>query len=293
MTAVQLKRFRPTSPGVRHKVVVRGERRGPQEVPKALRVSKSKSGGRNNTGHISAFHRGGGSRLLIRSVTPQVLATWNQAEVVAIQVDPNRSAPLARVRKPGSSTSPTKATNSSKSWSNHDHAYVIAGKGMTVGTVLHAGPHAPFDTHSRLPRGQIPRGTRVYDVEVVPGRGGQRVKSAGTFAERIAVDPVTSRIKLRRPSKGERWFSDLCTACIGQVAGEDHMLKVAGKAGWSRRRGIRPTVRGVAMNPIDHPHGGRTSGGRHDVTPWARIAKGKPTRSPRKPSVFVVMKPKG
>lgn len=175
---------------------------------------------------------------------------------------------------------------------NDRYGYVLASKGRGPGMTLFHGPDAPFVPHARLPLSKIPMGTRVFDVEMTPGKGSQRVKTAGSSAERITKDEETKRILVRLPSKQERWVHESCVACIGQAAGEDHMLQVAGKAGITRRRGIRPTVRGVAMNPIDHPHGGRTPGGRHDVTPWAKIAKGKPTRSPRKTSVFVIKKPK-
>jgi large subunit ribosomal protein L2 len=168
--------------------------------------------------------------------------------------------------------------------------YIVAGKGMKPGMTIYSGSDAPFVDHARLPRFRIPMGSHVYNLEIIPGQGGQRVKTAGSFAERIRIDEVKGCVLVRLPSKGERWIPDLCMASIGHVAGEDHMLKVQGKAGLNRARGIRPTVRGVAMNPIDHPHGGRTNGGRHDVTPWAKIAKGKPTRSPRKQSVFFVKK---
>jgi large subunit ribosomal protein L2 len=314
MNKSTLKKFKPTSPGVRHKVRLIGERLGPQEVPKTLRVSRAKSGGRNNTGHISAFHIGGGSRHLSRVLT--TVHSWTKASVMAIQKDPHRSAPLARIKTipsmenafvTDSSAADSSAADSMSAFHYADHEsflgelihqldsekaserhYVIAGKGMKPGMVIYAGAHAPFEAHARLMRSKIPMGSKVYDVEIVPGKGAQRVKTAGSFAERIRHDEVKRRVLIRRPSKKERWVHDSCMACIGQVASEDHMLNVIGKAGATRHMGIRPTVRGVAMNPIDHPHGGRTNGGRHDVTPWSKVAKGKPTRSHRKHSVYVV-----
>jgi large subunit ribosomal protein L2 len=285
----RLQGFKPTSPGVRHKRVLK-VRQGPQEVPKALRRSHRRSGGRNATGRITVRHIGGGVRSFRREVT--AFPGWTQATVVAIQVDPHRSAPLARVQpepwiKDGVLLSPA------------PREYILAGKGMVPGTVVHCGPLAPVQPHARLPRWRIPRGSSVYNVERNPQRGGQRVKTAGSWAETIRRSTVAelgaptdsdeaTKTRLQRPSKGFRWVPSGAYATRGRVAGEDHRHTVDGRAGARRRRGIRPTVRGVAMNPIDHPHGGRTGGGKPEVTPWAKRAKGKPTRSKRKTSVFVV-----
>jgi ribosomal protein L2 len=331
-----MKKFKPTSPGIRHKVTLKNKGMGPQVVPKDLRVSIPKTGGRNNTGHISAFHRGGGSFSFTRLVTCD--PKWEHATIVAIHSDPHRSAPLAqRSVLPMASEEEIEleahrvdlVMNEEKLVHRIDHndpqtvidaigarthvlltdvrlmqlkedrkrwettEYVVCGKGMVPGMVIHSGPNAPFSENCRLPRSKIPMGTHVFDLEITPGKGSQRVKTAGAHAERVFWDEAHHRVLVRLPSKEQRWVLDSCMACIGHVANEDHQLKVAGKAGVTRHRGIRPTVRGTAMNPIDHPHGGRTAGGRPEVTPWSKIAKGKPTRSRRRHSVYILKSPAG
>lgn len=292
----QLRHARPITPGQRHKVSRIHVLDGIQWVPKSFQMGSKHTGGRNHTGRITTRHRGGGIKTVLRQVKP--LSPGHDVTILGIQWDPQRSAPIALIHD--NSTS--------------QRAYVMAGEGMKVGDRL-VGPlpstesnssstGSPLPTSSRtsdiLPntrcqRGWRREGTTFYDLSL---DGASMMKAAGTYATVLSQRPAErdaegqplsrAQTRVRLPSGEERRCFSTSYATVGRVAGENHRLEVYGKAGTRRRMGIRPTVRGCAMNPIDHPHGGRTKGGRHDVTPWAKISKGQPTRPDHLRSVFVV-----
>jgi large subunit ribosomal protein L2 len=313
--ATWIKHYKPTSPGIRHKVSLEGMESGSQLVPKSLTRGARRTGGRNNTGRITCFHRGGGLKRRHREVTS--LRPWESGVVRGIQRDPSRQAWIALVERTSSLT----------------YKYVLAGEGMQVGNVVqcrvtaigsdqqdpvrdamsqvvshpltHAKRglrdpvHKPTEVtlNHRYRLGHMPIGTQVYDLMTTPysqEAQGKRVKTPGTHAVVLRhkhSDETTymgAKTRVEMPSGEHRWRPSTAMGTVGSVAGKDHVLEKTGKAGLNRRRGIRPTVRGCAMNPVDHPHGGRTKGGRHDVTPWARIAKGQPTRAARKPMGLIV-----
>ena len=240
-----------------------------------------KTGGRNNTGRITSFHRGGGAKRRLRKVE-QVVKESNQrkapngavlpmvGDVLGIQYDPNRTTRLALVVP----------TDGGKMF------YTLASEGREVGTRIERGSGSSIKVGNTLPRKEIPLGTIVFNVERKEGHGGQIARSAGCQA--MVVQKEGNYVLVRLPSGERRKVSESCIATIGQAMGVDHRRECLGKAGRRRNKGWRPVVRGVAMNPVDHPHGGRTKGGVPTVTPQARVAKGKPTRSSGKSSVFIV-----
>jgi large subunit ribosomal protein L2 len=270
-----LKRRKPCTPGQRHVVRMKVDTEGGvKTVPLSLRRGKQQQSGRNNRGRITVRHRGGGAKRLLR-----VRGTrQGTAKVIGVQYDPNRSGRLALLQGVE-----TKACG-----------YVLAAEGLTVGQVItvEGGKSSVGATNlstrvgsTRMLR-SIPVGSKVFNIELEPGKGGKYVRTAGASATLLRKPGVNALLRL--PSGTRIEVSLDCTATVGQVSGEDHRMEVMGKAGRVRNRGWRPCVRGEAMNPIDHPHGGRTRGGRPEVTPWGRIAKGKPTRSKKKVSRWVV-----
>lgn len=273
-----LKRRKPCTPGQRHVVRMKVDTEGGvKTVPLSLRVGKRQQSGRNNRGRITVRHRGGGAKRLLR-----VRSSRNgRAKVIGIQYDPNRTARLALLE--GVETK--------------ENGYVLAAEGLKVGQVIQVegGKMGESDhrrTNQRAPLGStrklesIPVGSTVFNLELEPGKGGKYARTAGASA-RLLRKPEGKAL-LRLPSGTRIEVSLQCTATVGRVAGEEHRMEVMGKAGRMRNKGWRPTVRGEAMNPIDHPHGGRTRGGRPEVTPWGRRAKGKPTRGKKKVSRWVV-----
>lgn len=270
-----------TTPGQRHHKSLVGRESGQMEVPKHLRYGKKKTGGRNNTGRITSFHRGGGAKRRLRKVEQSVKVEKQRTspvgtkipmvgDVLGIQYDPNRTSKLALVLP----------TDGGKTF------YTLASEGREVGSLIERGSGSSIKSGNTLPRKEIPLGTMVFNVERNEGHGGQIARSAGCQA--MVVQKEEKYVLIRLPSGERRKVSENCIATIGQAIGVDHRRESLGKAGRRRNKGQRPVVRGVAMNPIDHPHGGRTKGGVPTVTPQARVAKGKPTRSPGKSSVFIV-----
>ena len=253
---------KPTSAGRRFvvKVSTPDLHKGAPYAP--LLEKKSKNGGRNNAGRITTRHRGGGHKQRYRVVDFRRDKDAVPARVERIEYDPNRSAHLALLL-----------------YADGERRYVIAPRGVTSGAELMSGPTAAIKPGNCLPLRNIPVGTIVHCVELKPGRGAQLARSAGTSAQLIAREGLMAVLRLR---SGElRRASVDCRAVIGEVGNVEHALRSYGKAGAKRWRGIRPTVRGVAMNPVDHPHGGgegRTSGGRHPVSPWGQPTKGHKTR---------------
>lgn len=307
-----LKKCSPTSPGLRHKVYLDGVVAGSQVVPKELVGGGRRSGGRNHLGQITCRHRGGGNKPLYREVTS--LKINEMGLVRGIQWDPNRESPIALLevtagrpsqllglKSRGSITQLSSQHGSDGSFGSVgslagvnefatrgcEYRYVLAGESMSVGDVVSCFLEGvELGPNQRTLMTNRPVGTTVYDVSMGSGLKSQWVKTPGTRATVLRQEMDGTRVRM--PSGELRWLPHGSFGTIGSVAGKDHMLEVRGKAGIRRRKGIRPTVRGCAMNPIDHPHGGRTKGGRHDVTPWAKVAKGQPTRPKKKPLGLIV-----
>jgi large subunit ribosomal protein L2 len=238
----------------------------------ALVEKQSKNAGRNHHGRITVRHQGGGHKQHYRLVDFRRNKDNIPANVERIEYDPNRSAHIALL-----------------CYADGERRYVIAPRHLEVGQQLLSGSEAPIKVGNTLPIRNIPVGTTIHCIEMKPGKGAQLARSAGTSAQLLAREGTYAQIRLR---SGEvRKIHIECRATIGEVSNEEHSLRQLGKAGATRWRGIRPTVRGVAMNPVDHPHGGgegKTSGGRHPVTPWGKPTKGKRTRNNKKTDKFIV-----
>ena len=237
---------------------------------------KKKSGGRNSSGRITVRHIGGGHKKLYRIVDFKRDKDNVQAKVERIEYDPNRSANLALV-----------------CYADGERRYVIAAKGIKIGDNIISGENAPIKVGNALPLKNIPLGSVVHCVELKVGKGAQLARSAAASVQVVAKEGLYATIRLR---SGEmRKVPVDCRATIGEVGNNEHSLRSLGKAGASRWRGVRPTVRGVAMNPVDHPHGGgegRTSGGRHPVSPWGVPTKGFKTRKNKRTNKYIVRKRK-
>ncbi|MBV53212.1 MAG: 50S ribosomal protein L2 [Coxiellaceae bacterium] len=257
-----LMKTKPTSPARRFvvKVVNPDLHKGKPYAP--LVTSKKRCSGRNNAGHITVRHRGGGHKRHYRLVDFKRNKDDMTARVERLEYDPNRSAFIALLL-----------------YSDGERRYIIAPKGISTGDNITSGKSAPISPGNCLPLENIPVGTTVHCVELKPGKGAQMIRSAGTSAQLVAREGKYAILRLR---SGEmRKVLVHCRACVGEVSNSEHSLRSLGKAGATRWRGKRPTVRGVAMNPVDHPHGGgegRTSGGRHPVSPTGLPTKGKKTR---------------
>jgi len=263
---------KPTSPGRRFVVSVKtpGLHKGGPFT--ALVEKKSKTGGRNNAGRITTRHIGGGHKQRYRLIDFKRNKDGISAVVEHLEYDPNRTAHIALLK-----------------YMDGERRYMIAPKGLVVGAVVRSGDDAGIKPGNCLPLRNIPVGSIVHCIEMKPGKGAQIARSAGTSAQYVARDGAYVTLRLR---SGEmRKVLTECRAVIGEVGNGEHSLRSLGKAGASRWRGVRPTVRGVAMNPVDHPHGGgegRTSGGRHPVSPWGTPAKGFKTRSNKRTDKLIV-----
>lgn len=263
---------KPTSPGQRGlvKIVTPGLHKGAPYAP--LVAKKSKNGGRNNNGRITTRHVGGGHKQRYRLIDFKRDKDGITARVERIEYDPNRTANIALLL-----------------YKDGERRYIIAPKAVAVGDVLRSGADAPIKPGNTLPLNSIPVGTLVHNIELKPGKGAQLARSAGATAQLIAREGMHATIRLR---SGEmRKVLAECRATVGEVGNSEHNLRKLGKAGAKRWRGVRPTVRGVAMNPVDHPHGGgegRTSGGRHPVSPWGMPTKGYKTRKNKRTSKMIV-----
>lgn len=267
-----LVKCKPTSPGRRFvvKVVTPGLYKG--RPHSALVSSQSKTGGRNNHGRITTRHRGGGHKQLYRTIDFKRDKTGVPARVERIEYDPNRSAHIALLL-----------------YTDGERRYILAPKGVQAGAEIRSGSDAPIKPGNAMPMQNIPVGTLVHNVEMKLGKGGQIARSAGSSVQLVAREGDYATLRLR---SGEmRKVLSACYATIGEVGNSEHSLRSLGKAGAKRWRGVRPTVRGVAMNPVDHPHGGgegRTSGGRHPVSPWGTPTKGYRTRSNKRTDKMIV-----
>jgi large subunit ribosomal protein L2 len=263
---------KPTSAGRRFVVQIKTPdlHKGAPYAP--LLEKKSKNAGRNNDGRITVRHRGGGHKQHYRVIDFRRNKDGIDAKVERIEYDPNRSAHIALLL-----------------YADGERRYMIAPKGVKAGDVLMSGTDAPIKTGNCLPLRNIPVGSTVHCIEMKPGKGAQIARSAGTSAQLVAREGIYATLRLR---SGEmRKIHIDCRATIGEVGMSEHNLRKLGKAGATRWRGVRPTVRGVVMNPVDHPHGGgegRTSGGRHPVSPWGVPTKGYKTRSNKRTDKMIV-----
>jgi len=263
---------KPTSAGRRFvvKVVNQGLHKG--EPYKPLLEAKSKSGGRNNHGRITSRHIGGGHKQKYRIIDFKRNKDGINAVVERLEYDPNRTANIALLK-----------------YADGERRYIIAPKGLQAGDEVRSGSDSPIKIGNSLPLRNVPMGSVIHNIELKPGKGAQMVRSAGTSAQLVAKEGAYVTLRLR---SGEmRKVLGECRATLGSVSNEEHNLRSLGKAGATRWRGKRPTVRGVAMNPVDHPHGGgegKTSGGRHPVTPWGVPTKGYKTRKNKRTDDMIV-----
>ena len=272
-----LKNYKPNTPGLRQKTTLVKSEVTAQKPEKSLTVSLHQKSGRDTFGRISVRRRGGGVKRAYRIIDFKRNKYGVPGTVKTIEYDPNRSVLIALVF-----------------YADGEKRYILAPKGLTVGTKVMSGPNAPLTTGNALPLKNIPLGLAVHNVELNYGRGGQLVRSAGLSATVIAKEG--DYVTLRLPSGEMRMVFGECYATLGVLGNEDHMNISLGKAGASRHLGRRPKVRGVVMNPVDHPHGGgegKTAAGRNPCTPWGKPAKGGKTRSKKKPcNAFIVKKRK-
>jgi large subunit ribosomal protein L2 len=263
---------KPTSPGRRGMVRVTTPELYKGEPHRPLLDSQNRTSGRNNAGRITVRHRGGGHKQRYRIIDFKRKKDGVPAKVERLEYDPNRSANIALLL-----------------YADGERRYIIAPKGVAAGAVLRSGPDAPIQVGNTLPLRNIPVGTMIHCIELKPGKGAQLARSAGASVQYVAREGVYATLRLR---SGEmRKVPIDCRATIGEVGNHEHALRSLGKAGANRWRGVRPTVRGVAMNPVDHPHGGgegRTSGGRHPVSPWGQPTKGYKTRSNKRTNHLIL-----
>jgi len=271
-----IRKLRPVTPTQRFRTVADFSEITRTEPEKSLLEPLTKKGGRNNRGRITVRHRGGGHKRRYRKIDFKRNKHEVPAKVFSIEYDPNRSARICLLH-----------------YIDGEKRYILWPKGVQVGDPILAGPKVPFNPGNALPLENIPLGTLVHNIELNIGKGGQMARSAGSFAQVMAKEG--DYVTLRLPSGEVRMVHSRCYATIGEVGNAEHENIVSGKAGRSRWLGIRPTVRGVAMNPVDHPHGGgegRTSGGRHPVSPWGMPTKGFKTRKKQPSDAFIVRRRK-
>src|SRR5690348_16185578 len=267
-----LKTFRPVTPTLRHTVLIDRSELWKGGPVKALSVGKREQGGRNNLGRITQRWRGGGHKKRYRLVDFKRAKHDVPAEVVRLEYDPNRTSFIALIK-----------------YADGEQSYILAPQRLKAGDKVVSGEHVGVKPGNAMPMSNIPVGTIIHNVEMKPGKGGQLARSAGTFVQLVGRDAGYALLRL---ASGEvRMVRAECRATIGAVSNPDRQNIVIGKAGRNRWLGRRPSVRGVAMNPIDHPHGGgegRTSGGRHPVTPWGKGTKGTKTRKNKATDRYIV-----
>ena len=271
-----IQKAKPTSPGRRGVVKVQHRHLHKGEPVAALVEKKTKNGGRNNAGRITTRHSGGGHKQRYRIIDFKRNKDGVPGKVERFEYDPNRSAHLALIL-----------------YADGERRYILAPKGVEIGSEIVSGQQAAIKPGNAMPLRNIPVGTIIHCVELKSGKGAQMVRSAGGSAQLVAREGMYATLRLR---SGEmRKVHVECRATIGEVGNAEHNLEKLGKAGAKRWRGVRPTVRGVAMNPVDHPHGGgegRTSGGRHPVSPWGTPTKGYKTRNNKRTDNMIVRRRK-
>ncbi|MBI5206637.1 MAG: 50S ribosomal protein L2 [Candidatus Firestonebacteria bacterium] len=263
-----IKIFNPTSPAIRKMSVSTFDEITKTEPEKSLLKPLNNSGGRNSYGRVTCRYKGGGHKRQYRLIDFKRKKTGIPAKVVSIEYDPNRSSRIALLN-----------------YKDGEKSYILAPVGLNVGDEIMSGENADIRPGNALPIKNIPVGTVIHNIEMKPGKGAALARSAGMAAQIISKEETFAQIKL--PSSEIRMLRIECYATIGQVGNVEHANIIVGKAGRSRWLGVRPHVRGVAMNPVDHPLGGgqgKTSGGRHPVSPWGQLAKGKKTRKKKKDS---------
>ncbi len=267
---------KPTSPGRRFVVKVVNHELHKGAPYKPLLSAQSKTGGRNNAGRITVRHRGGGHKQHYRLIDFKRDKDNVPAKVERLEYDPNRTANIALLR-----------------YLDGERRYIIAPRGVSAGDELRSGSTAPIRPGNAMQLRSIPVGSVIHCIELKPGKGAQLARSAGSSAQLVAREGTYATLRLRS-GEMRRVLAD-CRATLGEVGNSEHNLRSLGKAGAKRWRGIRPTVRGVAMNPVDHPHGGgegKTSGGRHPVSPWGWPTKGAKTRRPKASDRLIVSRRK-
>jgi large subunit ribosomal protein L2 len=268
-----IKKFRPITPTLRYKTLPDFKEITKTEPEKSLLRPRRSTGGRNNRGHLSCRHKGGGHRRRYRVIDFRRDKDGVPAKVAAIEYDPNRSARIALLN-----------------YVDGEKRYIVAPLGLSVGDVIVSGEDVDIKVGNNLPLRNVPLGAEVHNVELVPGKGAQLARGAGNFCQVLAKEG--DYVQLRLPSTEVRMVNLNCRCTVGQVGNLEHENIVVGKAGKSRWLGIRPTTRGVAMNPIDHPLGGgegKSSGGRHPCSPWGKPTKGYKTRK-KKPSDRLIVR---
>ncbi len=267
-----IKRFRPVTPSLRFRTVSSFEDITSTVPERALLEPLKKSGGRNNKGRVTAYCRGGGHKRFYRIVDFKRDKRDIPARVASIEYDPNRSARIALLH-----------------YIDGEKRYILAPLELHVGDSVVSGDNADIRVGNAMPLSRVPLGTNAHNIEMRSGKGGQMARSAGSFVQVVAREG--GKVILKMPSGEMRTVPSNCYGTIGQLSNIDHKNEVWGKAGASRWRGIRPSVRGVAMNPVDHPMGGgegRSSGGRHPCTPWGKPTKGYKTRKKKKSLAHLV-----
>jgi large subunit ribosomal protein L2 len=264
-----LKTYKPTTPGQRQLVLVDRSGLYKGKPLKALTEGKTSTGGRNNLGRITTRFRGGGHKKAYRTVDFKRAKHDAPATVERIEYDPNRTGFIALIK-----------------YKDGEQAYILAPQRLAVGDTIVAGDHVDVKPGNAMPLGNIPVGTIVHNIELKIGKGGQLARSAGTYAQLVGRDG--EYVILRLNSGEQRLAHGRCMATIGAVSNPDHMNISIGKAGRVRWKGRMPHNRGITMNPVDHPHGGRTKGGGHPVTPWGFPTKGKKTRKNKSTAKFII-----
>jgi large subunit ribosomal protein L2 len=269
-----VKRYNPTSAGQRFITTIDTSDLTKKKPEKALVEVKKKHSGRNNNGHITVRHKGGGTRRQYRIVDFKRLKDKIPGKIAAIEYDPNRSARIALVN-----------------YRDGEKRYILAPVGLEIGQIIESGEEADIKTGNCLPIKNIPLGTVIHNIELRPGEGGKLVRSAGSSAQLMAKEGDYAQVRM--PSGEVRKILMVCRATIGQLGNLDHENVVIGKAGRIRHMGKRPSVRGIAMNPVDHPHGGgeaRSTSGRPPTTPWGQMTMGKKTRRNKRTTKMIVRK---
>jgi large subunit ribosomal protein L2 len=269
-----VKRYRPTSPGQRFLTTLDFSELTKKKPEKALVEVKKKHSGRNNNGHITVRHKGGGTRRQYRIIDFKRTKDAIPAKVAAIEYDPNRSANIALLN-----------------YKDGEKRYILAPAGLAVGDTVESGEGADIKVGNCLPIKNIPLGTVIHNVELRPGQGGKLVRSAGASAQLMAKEGEYAQVRM--PSGEVRKIMIVCRATIGQLGNIEHENVQIGKAGRMRHMGKRPSVRGIAMNPVDHPHGGgeaRSTSGRPPTTPWGQMTMGKKTRRNKRTAKMIVRK---
>jgi large subunit ribosomal protein L2 len=272
-----VKKYKPTSAGRRFITTADFSGISKKDPEKSLLEVKKKHSGRNNNGHITTRHKGGGTRKQYRLIDFKRSKDTIPAKVAAIEYDPNRTARIALLH-----------------YRDGEKRYILAPVGLEVGAIIVSGPDADIKLGNALPLANIPLGTVIHNIELRPGEGGKLVRSAGSSAQLMAKESAYAQVRM--PSGEVRKIQVVCRATIGQLGNLDHENEVIGKAGRQRHLGKRPSVRGIAMNPVDHPHGGgeaRSTSGRPPTTPWGQMTMGKKTRRNKRTAGMIVRKRKG